>query len=383
MGTPRIHRGETDWSELLAGARAPGNRRWILAANVLAIGLIGWLDVATGPGREPAALYDIPIIVGSAVAGMVGGLGTTAICCLSYLLTLRSHHVALTLADVSQMLLFLLVGIIFARLGSEYMRGRALQASLRDWNEHLEQRIAGAIEAERQAQRELQEADRLMTMGQAAAQIAHEINNPLTAIGGFTRRVEAQIPEDHPAREGLAVIREEVERLELLLRDLLDFSGPGRALDARVEILPVVEEVSMLLRETVQRCGVRLVTTSGAPPPTVAGNADQLRRALLNVVLNGVQAMGEGGELVIHTEARARSGRPGVAVTVRDSGCGIPAEHLSRVFEPFFTTRHGGTGLGLAVVKKAIEAHGGTIEIESVPSAGTAITFWLPGESSR
>ncbi len=374
----RKDRGEPDWSRTLARARARGNRRWILAGTVVLIALIWWLDVATGPGREPTALYDIPIIIGAAIAGTAGGLGATVLCVAAYMLSLRHHHEAVTLADLSQMILFLLVGVIFARLVSEYMRARALQASLRDWNAQLERRIAEAIEAERETHRRLQDAERLSTMGQAAAQIAHEINNPLTAIGGFARRIESQIPGDHPAREGLGVIREEVQRLELLLRDLLDFSRPGRALDGRVELPEVVEQVCVILREAAQRSGVQVITTIGEPPPPVTGDAGQLKRALLNIALNGVQAMPEGGELTIHLEARAHGGRPGARLVVRDQGRGIPQEHMASIFEPFFTTRHGGTGLGLPLVKKTVEAHGGIVEVESSPQGGTILALWLP-----
>ena len=380
----KIHnRSTAGFLGVLIGVRQ-GRLRWLLAgASALLLAGIFWLDVVTGPGHEPLALYDIPVIVSAAAWGVPGALVAVAVSWLLILLTLSGLNTSLTLADLSQMGLLLIVGLTMAMLVTEYLRAHGLQESLRDWNEYLEGRIAEAIEGERAAMRRLQEAERLTAVGQAAAQIAHDINSPLTAIGGFTRRVERQLPEGHPAHEDLKVVREEVTRLEELLRDILDFAGPGRITEVPVDLRELAGQVARLLSEQGLGQGIEIGCDTSAQAGRVMGDPDLLKRAILNLAQNGIQAMPEGGTLTLRVKPAANAGRGGVALAVSDTGCGIRPEILPRVFEPFFTTKHGGTGLGLAQVRKSVEAHGGSVEVESTVGGGTTFSLWLPSRAER
>jgi signal transduction histidine kinase len=353
-------------------------RPWVWVTTGAVVAAIWWLDLVTGPGREPGALYDLPIIFVAVATSLAGAIATAGAASLAYALTLAYHHEPLNIADLSQSALFLLVGVTVAKLVTEYLRSDALQTDLLNWNKRLELRVTEAVAAERAAQRRMQDSERLKAMGEASAQIAHEIRNPLAAIGGFARRIEKLIPPEHPARADLSVIIEEVARLELVLRDLLEFARPRRQEVAAIDLRQIVQVVAALARLASPAHDVLVWCREGERAPSALGDADQIKRALLNVALNGLQAMPDGGELKITVSHGLRKCGPTVEVRVQDRGCGIAPDLLPRIFEPFFTTRRGGTGLGLPLVKKTVEAHGGEIEIESDSQAGTSVTVWFP-----
>ena len=370
--------GDRLWARVIDTLRARRARPWILAAIVTLCVLICWLDFATGPGREPAALYDVPIMMAAVAFGATGALATAGVVTVIYLTTLLVLGEDLTIADLSQSGLFLVLGLTMGLLVRESIRAHALQRSLMRANEHLETRVAEAVEAERGAQRQPRDAQRLTMMGEAAAQIAHEIKNPLALIGGYARRVGRRIPGDAVAHGELTIITEEVERLESLLRDLLEFARPSVAGSAPLEVGALAESALALARPTASERGVRLRLERCGGWPHVVGDADRLKSALLNLVLNGIESMPAGGDLAILIEELPREEGGSVRITVRDTGLGIAPQQLARVFEPFFTTRWGGTGLGLPLVKKTIEAHGGSIELSSTEAEGTSVRISLP-----
>jgi signal transduction histidine kinase len=286
--------------------------------------------------------------------------------------------VVYSIADLSQTGLFFLLGLAVAQLVTEYLLARSLQRDLHRINVDLERRIAEAVTAERQAQQNLRNAQRLTMLGEAAARIAHEIKNPLVSIGGFASRIKKQIHLDHPAHTGLSIIVQEVARLEILLRELLDFAGPGCRERNPVEVAHLVHDVLALAQQPAQTQGVQLVFVSPESRLSVMGDRDQLERALLNIVLNGVQSMPEGGDLTVTATSAFKDGMHAVSIIVEDTGTGIPPENLSRIFDPFFTTKQDGTGLGLPLVKKTVDAHGGAVQVESTPRGGTSVTVWFP-----
>jgi signal transduction histidine kinase len=214
--------------------------------------------------------------------------------------------------------------------------------------------------------------------GKAAAQIAHEIKNPLVAIGGFASRIQKQLPQTHAAQSGLSIITQEISRLEEMLKGLLSLGSPAKLTCGQVELDVIIKEVLSLAQPSIQQRCVKLVVESLSQPLMIEGSADHLKSALLNVVLNAIQAMPEGGELTVASRCTLKDTMRGVAITVQDTGTGIASENLPKVFEPFFTSKSGGTGSGLAVVKKTIDAHGGAVEFASKLKEGTLVTIWLP-----
>ncbi len=371
------------WRGTISKVRGPGARRALLCASLLMIGLTSWLDWATGPGREPADLYEIPILIMAVAYGTPGVLWIGTLCSLLYLATCWYQHVPYAYVDAAQVLFFYILGLMAAQLVNEYLRAFKAQSELHVLNAKLEQRIAEALAAERKAQQRLREAQRLTMLGEAAARIAHEIKTPLVSIGGFASRVQKQVDTDHPAQKGLIIIAREVARLETMLKELLDFASPACRERAAVDVSALISDVLILALPPAQERGVRLTFVPTRRPLSVIGDKDQLKRALLNLVLNGVQAMPGGGNLTV--TALPSSGEPGhiVNITVRDTGSGIAPDDLKRVFEPFFTTKPEGTGLGLALAKKTAEAHGGVLQIESIPLSGTSVTLCLPVQAAQ
>ena len=226
-----------------------------------------------------------------------------------------------------------------------------------------------------QAQRRLVEQERLAAVGELAAVLAHEVRNPLGAIfnalSGLRRQVHAG-----DAEALLAVVEEEAARLNATVTALLDFVRPLQVNPERQALRPLVEaSVSSALRAT-PHAGVEVTVDLGGAPAESFIDAHMLRLALTNVLTNALQAMPHGGALTVR--ARPAEAPWSAELEVADTGSGISAEHLARVFDPFFTTRATGTGLGLAVSRRIIEAHQGKLTVASSPGQGTRFSFWLP-----
>ena len=371
------------WRETITRLRSHSARRALLFVSLGLIVVISWLDWTTGPGREPADLYEIPILLSAVTYGTPGVLLTAALCSSIYLAMLWQQHVAYSYVDLAQILLFYLLGLMAAQLISEYLLACEVERKLHTLNAQLKQRIAEALAAERKAQQRLRDGQRLTMLGEAAAQIAHEIKNPLVSIGGFACRIQKQIGPEHPAQKGLHIIAEEVARLERMLRELLDFASPSGRERNVIEVSALVGDVLTLAQPPAQERGVHLIFTAAKGSLSVIGDGDQLKRALLNIVLNGVQAMPHGGNLTVTASPAFSEGGLAVNITVQDTGSGISPHNLKRVLEPFFTTRQEGTGLGLALAKKTAEAHGGLLRIESSPLSGTCVTLCLPVQAAE
>jgi len=360
--------------------RRPSARPVFIVLVGAMIGIVSWLDLATGPGREPAALYDIPILLSAVALGAVGVLVACSACVVTYQLTLWYHHLTYSVADFSQTLVFFVMGFVVAELVSRYLLSGTLQQELLYLNAGLERRVAEAVAAEREAQQRMRDAQRLSLLGEAAAHIAHEIKNPLVSIGGFARRLGRYVQEDHPAHEGLRIIVREVVRLEELLKELLEFATPECRERRPVEIPMIVAEVLALAQKPAEVQKIHLRFEAPASLPAVPGDGDRIKRALLNIILNGIQAMPDGGEICVAVSSLLKDGVSWVLISVRDQGTGIPLDDFKRIFDPFFTTKPEGTGLGLAMVKKTADAHGGRVQVESARNSGTVVSLWLPSQ---
>jgi len=226
----------------------------------------------------------------------------------------------------------------------------------------------------RQSQERLLRAERLSAVGEMAARVAHEIRNPLVAIGGFARLLLRDAPPEGDMRENLQVIASEVRRLEQILRDVLDYSNPMPLRVAACDLAKIVHEAFELLRWEMDDAHIRASLDAEAGIPEVQVDRNQVFQALINVLNNAIHAMPHGGDLTVRVRRR-----PGWAeVQVADSGVGIDPDVLPKVFEPFFTTRSTGSGLGLTIARHIVQEHRGEIAVESVAGSGTTFTFRLP-----
>jgi len=226
----------------------------------------------------------------------------------------------------------------------------------------------------------LREAERLATSGELAAGMAHEIRNPLAAIVNATALLtdEAGLtPAERSAT--LAAVRTEARRLNRILSDFLHFARPQKARRAPGDIREVVEHVSALIRDDrsrAPRVDVRVAVDPAVP--RFPFDRDQVIQVLWNVALNGVEAMNGRGRLSL--EVARQNGD--VALAISDTGTGISSESLPRVFEPFYSGKPNGSGLGLTIAERIVAAHGGRIEIDSAPGHGTRVTLLFPLEAA-
>ncbi|MBI3151767.1 MAG: GAF domain-containing protein [Chloroflexi bacterium] len=236
------------------------------------------------------------------------------------------------------------------------------------------------MEAQQSAENRLLQAAKLAAVGEMAAGIAHELNNPLTTVTGFSEIVLDELSEDSPHRTELEMVLLEARRASGVVRRLLDFSRQGERTRTRADINEVVNDVIALTRHLIQTNNVNLTLRLDEDLPWVSIDVNQMKQVLLNLIHNALQAMKGGGELLVSTYPARRETRDWIVMRVKDSGSGISPADQSRIFEPFFTTKgdRGGTGLGLSVTYGIITDHGGTIEISSEPDLGSTFEVWLP-----
>jgi len=260
----------------------------------------------------------------------------------------------------------------FAQMTESLQQSRARTTGL---NSELQRKIS-QLES---TQAQLVQSEKLASIGEMAAAVAHGIRNPLASL-----RAAAQVALHHPesasSREHLTVIIEEVDRLDRRVSHLLSFSKPAPYHPLRESVGRLVDELLPPFAELLRERGVSLALDIATDVPDVRADPMQLEQALVEIVSNALDALPNGGSLRISTRADHSQGdHTTVVVEIADTGVGIPERVLASVFEPFFTTRSEGTGLGLAIAKRYVEQNGGTIEIESVPGAGTTVRIRLPG----
>lgn len=269
------------------------------------------------------------------------------------------------------------------------MHGDELSAAAAEFNAMVadlaEARALAEREAEarRQMQRSLERADKLATIGQLAAGLAHEIGTPLHVLAGRARALSGKAMKPDDVRRISAIIVEQVERITRVVEQLLRYARKPTGGAAPVDLREPVRAVLELLEGEARRHGVEvsLIVESGTPP--IAANADQVQQIVLNLVRNGVAACEHGGAVRV-TIGPHDEWAGGIVLTVEDTGRGIPAEDLPHLFEPFFTTRSdaGGTGLGLAVVRAIVIDHGGRIDAATGEGRGARFVVQLPSTAA-
>jgi two-component system, NtrC family, sensor histidine kinase PilS len=226
----------------------------------------------------------------------------------------------------------------------------------------------------RRLEQHAQRAERLATVGHLAAGVAHEIRNPLASISGSIELLRRSPQASEDDRTLMTIVQREVQRLNVLLGELLDYANPKPKQEVEFDLATLVEEVLQVARGDQVFAEVELASAVDAPLPVRADPA-KLRQVLWNLVRNAAEAAAVGGK---HVRVEARSVAGAARIVVGDDGPGIPKELLVRVFEPFFTTKPNGTGLGLATSHAVIAEHGGRIDVETAARGGTRMVVTLP-----
>jgi signal transduction histidine kinase len=250
--------------------------------------------------------------------------------------------------------------------------------------QQTQQELQARISAQMEAEARLIQAAKLAAVGEMAAGVAHELNNPLTTVVGFTELALDELPVDSPIRQDLDLVLQEARRARSVVRRLLDFARQSETSRVRADINEIVDDVMMLTKHLMHTSHVEAEIRLGQNLPWVLVDRNQIKQVVINLVNNALYAMPVGGHLVVETAEQTRYSRGWITLTVRDTGEGIPPENLERIFEPFFTTRadHGGTGLGLSVTYGIVTDHAGMIEVESTVKQGSTFTVWLPLEAA-
>jgi len=240
--------------------------------------------------------------------------------------------------------------------------------------------VTGAVAILRDIARQVEmdervrQAEKLAVVGELAAGAAHEIRNPLTAIKGFSQLLGRKCGEE--AREYLDIIVGEIDRIDSIVNDLLLLARPSAPNLEPCNLAAIVTEVFKLVGEELSLRQLRFNQTLPADLPPVKADPRQMKQVFWNLITNSLHATPQGGEVGV--EARYLEEENMVLARVTDTGEGIPADNLNRIFDPFFTTKENGTGLGLTITYGIVQAHGGSIEVESHPGQGTTFDLYLP-----
>lgn len=320
-------------------------------------------------------LYYLPIIYAAVFFGWRGGLvasACSAVCYIPHILMAWRQMPEYALNQYAEIIVFFLVGTVTGILAD---RGRTQRREIEATSEEL-----AKVNRELQDSFEqIKRADRLSAIGQLAASLAHEIRNPLAAIDGAANLIESPQTPDETRKGCIAVIHKEIQRLNRLLTNLLDFARPRKPEFQAVDPSRLIDSIINLTDHSAHQKGIKLRKEVPKSVPPFECDPEQMKQVILNLAINAVQAMTGPGEVVLSAQQLDSS----VAISVRDEGPGIDQENMERIFNPFFTTKEAGTGLGLSVVYQIVTQHSGIVKTERNPSGGMTFSLVLPLRQRR
>lgn len=252
--------------------------------------------------------------------------------------------------------------------------------AIRDQRRHLigSSAVIRDITEQKQIQEQIQRSEKLSSIGQLAAGIAHEIGTPLNIISGNAEYLMMDMDPGNPLTEELSIIVHQTDRITQLIQQLMDFAHDNRPRFEPTDINTLTRQTLKLTRHQMQKHSITLKMVLDEQIPPIVADSNQFQQALLNIIINALHAMPSGGKLQIETALDEEQQQ--VEIRIRDNGCGIHPQDMKNIFNPFFTTKAvgQGTGLGLAVCHRIMENHQGRIEVESTPGEGSCFTLILP-----
>jgi len=246
---------------------------------------------------------------------------------------------------------------------------------LRAFSQQMEEKIKKTTTDLRKTEAQLIRSEKLAALGQLAAGIAHEIRNPLTSINILIHSLRLNLSSADPRSEDFKVIEEEIHRINEIVDRFLRFAKPAPPHLERAEITSIFEETLQLLRPQMEELQISVEKDFRSVPLITIDN-EQMKQVILNLLMNAIQAMPGGGQLRLRGEV-SKDGQS-IQLSIQDSGVGIPPEDMHKLFDPFFSTKEGGMGLGLSIAHRIIDQHHGKIEVTSHPNEGTIFTVYLP-----
>jgi two-component system NtrC family sensor kinase len=235
-------------------------------------------------------------------------------------------------------------------------------------------RMTDIIRCNKEMETTLAQQGKMASLGVLSSGVAHEINNPLGVILGYAAYLEGKMSEEDPHYKYIHEIKRESKRCKKIVQDLLGYARTPRPSQELTDLNQLLIQIVDFAANHTDMRGVTITTDFSPTLPAVMLDGDQMRQVAINLILNAGGAMPDGGHLTITT---CQIGAEHVQIAFIDDGCGIPGEHIEKIFEPFYTTKERGTGLGLAITRQIIEQHHGQIQIQSEPDKGTAVTVTL------
>jgi signal transduction histidine kinase len=322
-------------------------------------------------------LYYLPILFAAFSGGVRGGISLSVFASLIYFphafTSLVSRDPADALEKGLEILLYNIVAVVAGLLVDRERREREKQ-------QRLATKLSDALEEQRRIESQLIRAGRLGALGELTAGIAHEIKNPLHALKGTAEILRDVVPPEAPERRMLDLHIGEIDRLAQTAERFLTFARPAPADRRPIDLREVVGRVASLVETQARKEGVRtdVHPYTGKSPPIVLGDPDQLAQLLLNIAINGVQAMAPqgGGTLAFFIDRERQAGKRIFVAKVTNSGPPIPPDQMEKIFDPFFTTKDGGTGLGLSIGSRIADQHDGVLSVRNLPD-GNGVEFSL------
>jgi len=366
---------------------------WIIAALMAVFTLVyyaGYTPLANlgsfftdaFPHDLHRTLFLIPIIYAALTFRVRGALGASFIClCVVLPRTFYSPYTDPLVRPLLFVLFTALLGVLTALLIDQVEKEEKAHAELNIAHQELNT----YVQQLKESQDQLIQAEKLTSLGQMAASIAHEINNPLAGVLVYTQLLSKKVTGDAFNKEEalgyLSKMETEVGRCSRIIRNLLDFARQTEPMLRLVDVNQVIEQVLAMVGHQAQLQKVEVVKDFGQSLPKVMADFDQLQQIFTNLTLNAIQAMPDGGRLTLRSAAVDGE----VKIDVQDTGCGISKENMGKLFTPFFTTKAKGkgVGLGLAVVHGIIERHKGRIKVQSEVGKGTTFSVYLGGHNDE
>jgi len=327
-------------------------------------------------------LYYIPIILAAFWFGLKGGIACAVVVSILYaphIMFQWGGHLGMEMEKYLEIVLYNVVGGITGFLSQkEEARRKELQRIARGLEESYE-KLRSQSDLIIEIEGQLRKAERLSAIGELGAVLAHEIRNPLASIKGTAEILKDDLRPGDRKYEFLEILVKESERLNRVVEDFLRMARPQPVIMGNCDLMAELNNVITLVSAEARKREVRLELNPAALP-VIEGDPEKLRQAFLNIILNGLQATPPDGSVTITVsleEAKA-NGPDSIELSFSDTGPGIEADKMERIFEPFYTSKEGGTGLGMAITRKIIEGHGGRIEVMSEPGAGADFRIHLP-----
>lgn len=352
-------------------------RSWLLSVFVIGVTILSITALHLMTPMERVTLhqiyqrlYYIPIIAAAFRYGLRGGLLAALFASIAYLphVAIEWHHTQFEYAlnQYAEIVLFNFIGVVTGILGDRNRKER-------ERTEQTSEELQRAYAELRQTFEQLLQAERLASFGELSAGIVHEVRNPLGSIKGAVEIIEDELPENSPRREFAEIAKREVDRLDRLVKEFLNFARPPQLEKSETDLNLLVRSVSLLIEQRAVSQGVTIENHLEDNLPPVVIDAEQIKQILLNLAINALQIMPNGGRLFFRT--LRTDGK--LTVEVEDEGGGIDPVVVARIFDPFFTTKEKGVGLGLSVAYKIAAQHGGTLAVTN-SNLGAIFKLTLP-----